>query len=173
MAKPTRMTRETRDDSGRDDGYVETVVRVNRCAKVMKGGRRFSFSALVVVGDGSGRVGFGFGKANDVPTAVEKGGKEARKAMLTVPMVGRTVPHRVLGTFGSGRIVILPAPAGTGVIAGATARAVFVAAGVQDILTKSLGTSNPVNQIKAVFDGLRQLRTRAQVEALRGVTIPE
>jgi len=173
MARPTRTTRDTREDAVRDDGFVETVVRVNRCAKVMKGGRRFSFSALVVVGDQAGRVGFGFGKANDVPTAVEKGGKEARKAMVEIPMVGRTLPHKVLGHFGSGRVVMLPAAPGTGVIAGATARAVFVAAGVQDVLTKSLGTSNPVNQIKAVFNGLRQLRTKGQVETLRGVTLPE
>lgn len=171
MSRPTRSTRDTREDSVKDDGFVESVVRVNRCAKVMKGGRRFSFSALVVVGDGAGRVGYGFGKANDVPTAVEKGGKEARKSMIEVAMVGRTLPHKVLGRFGSGRIILLPAPPGTGVIAGAVARAVFVAAGVQDVLTKSIGTSNPVNLLKATFAGIRQLRTKAQVEALRGVTV--
>lgn len=174
MARPSMSRgRETREESGRDDGYVETVVKVNRCAKVMKGGRRFSFSALVVVGDQAGRVGVGFGKANDVPTAVEKGGKEARKAMMEVPMVNRTIPHKVVGHFGAGRIILVPAPPGTGVIAGASARAVLVAAGVHDIFTKSLGTANPVNLIKATVAGLKQLKTRAQVESLRGVTIPE
>ncbi len=173
MARPTRSTRDTRDDKSREDGFIESVVRINRCAKVMKGGRRFSFSALVVVGDGAGRVGVGFGKANDVPTSVEKGGKEARKAMVGVPMVGRTLPHKVIGHFGAARVILIPAPAGTGVIAGAAARAVLVAAGVQDVLTKSLGTSNPVNLVKATMAGIALLRTRAQVEALRGVTLPE
>ena len=155
----------------RDDGFVENVVKINRCAKVMKGGRRFSFSALVVVGDGQGKVGVGFGKANDVPTSVEKGVKEARRNLLQVALEGRTVPHEVHGRFGAARVVILPAAPGTGVIAGATMRAVLVAAGVQDVLTKCLGTTNPVNLVKATMNGLEQLRTREQVESLRGVTI--
>ncbi len=166
-------SRETRDDSQRGDGLIETVVRINRSAKVMKGGRRFSFSALVVVGDGAGRVGVGFGKANDVPTSIEKGGKEARKAMVDFPMVGRTLPHQVIGHFGSARIVMLPASPGTGVIAGATARAVLVAAGIQDVLTKSLGSTNPVNLLRAVLDGISQLKIKSEVERLRGVTIPD
>ncbi|MAG57561.1 MAG: 30S ribosomal protein S5 [Planctomycetes bacterium] len=159
-------------DGSRDDGFVETVVKINRCAKVMKGGRRFSFSALVVVGDGNGKVGVGFGKANDVPTSVEKGVKEARKAMAPIALSGRTIPHEVNGRFGAARVVMLPAAPGTGVIAGATMRAVLVAAGVQDVLTKSLGTSNPINLVKATMEGLMRLRTKEQVEELRGVSIP-
>jgi small subunit ribosomal protein S5 len=169
----TRATRDTRDDAARGDGLLETVVRVNRSSKVVKGGRRFSFSALVVVGDGSGRVGVGFGKANDVPSAVEKGGKEARKAMVEVPMVGRTLPHRVQGHYGSAKVVMLPATPGTGVIAGATTRAILVAAGVQDVLTKSLGSTNPVNLLRATMDGISQLKTKAEVERLRGVSLGE
>ena len=156
----------------RDDGIVENVVKINRCAKVMKGGRRFSFSALVVCGDGAGKVGVGFGKANDVPTSVEKGVKEARRAMEPVSLVGRTIPHAVEARFGAARVVMLPAPPGTGVIAGATMRSVITAAGIQDILTKSLGTSNPINLVKATLKGLTMLRTKEQVEALRGVEIP-
>jgi small subunit ribosomal protein S5 len=163
--------RNTRGDAPRDDGHIETVVKINRCAKVMKGGRRFSFSALVVVGDGNGKVGFGFGKANDVPTSVEKGMKEARRSMTPVAMVGRTVPHEAKGRFGAARVIVLPAAPGTGVIAGASMRAVLVAAGIQDVLTKSLGSANPVNLVKATMDALGQMRTREQVEALRGVTI--
>lgn len=159
-------------EDARDDGLSETVVRINRCAKVMKGGRRFSFSALVVVGDGRGKVGFGFGKSNDVPTSVEKGVKEARKSMTPIPLVdARTLPHAVKGIFGASCVVMLPAPPGTGVIAGASVRAVLVAAGVKDVLTKSLGSTNPVNLVKATMEGLAQLRTREQVESLRGVTL--
>jgi len=158
---------------GPDDGFAETVVKINRCAKVMKGGRRFSFSALVVVGDGNGKVGVGFGKANDVPTSVEKGVKEARKNLIEVALVGRTLPHETRGRYGAARVVMLPASPGTGVIAGATMRAVLVAAGVQDVLTKCLGTTNPINLVKATMAGLQQLRTKEQVEELRGVTIAD
>jgi len=159
-------------EEAREDGLSETVVKINRCAKVMKGGRRFSFSALVVVGDGQGRVGVGFGKANDVPTSVEKGVKEARKSMAPVSLVdGRTLPHETMGVFGSARVTLLPAPPGTGVIAGASVRAVLVAAGIKDVLTKSLGSANPVNLVKATHEGLKGLRSREQVEALRGVSI--
>ncbi len=160
-------------DSGPRDDFAETVVKINRSAKVVKGGRRFSFSALVVVGDRKGHVGVGYGKANEVPQSVEKGVKEARKSLVTIPMKGSTIPHRVLGRFGAARVVMLPAPPGTGVIAGATVRAVVTAAGVGDILTKSLGSPNPVNLVKAAMDALGKLRTKAQVESLRGVTIPE
>lgn len=160
-------------DSGPRDDFAETVVKINRSAKVVKGGRRFSFSALVVVGDRKGKVGVGYGKANEVPLSVEKGVKEARKSLVTIPMKGSTIPHRVIGRFGASRVVMLPAPAGTGVIAGATVRAVVTAAGVGDIATKSLGSPNPVNLVKAAMDALSQLRTKPQVEALRGVTIPD
>jgi small subunit ribosomal protein S5 len=159
-------------DGPRDD-FAETVVKINRSAKVVKGGRRFSFSALVVVGDKKGKVGVGYGKANEVPLSVEKGVKEARKSLVTIPMKGSTIPHRVIGRFGASRVVMLPAPAGTGVIAGATVRAVVTAAGVGDIATKSIGSPNPVNLVKAAMNALGQLRTKPQVEALRGVTIPD
>lgn len=155
------------------DDLQETVVKINRSAKVVKGGRRFSFSALVVVGDRKGRVGVGFGKANEVPQSVEKGGKEARKSMIAISTKGSTIPHRVIGRFGASRVVMLPASPGTGVIAGATVRAVVSACGIGDILTKSLGSSNPVNLVKAAMDGLTRLRTREQLSALRGVTIAE
>jgi small subunit ribosomal protein S5 len=169
-----RNTRNTQGGShgGRDDGLAEVTVHINRNCKVVKGGKRFSFSALVVVGDRAGRAGVGFAKANDVPSAVDKANKEARKNMFTIPMVGTTIPHKVRGRFGAGHIVILPAPPGTGVIAGAVARAVLTSAGVGDVLTKSFGSGNPVNLIKATLDALHQLRTREQVEALRGVTLP-
>jgi len=169
-----RTTERSAREAARDAGFVENVVRINRCAKVMKGGRRFSFSALVVVGDGRGQVGVGYGKANDVPTAVEKGVKEARKNMTRISLVdGRTLPHETIGKFGAAKIVLLPAPPGTGVIAGASARAVLTAAGIQDVLTKSLGTSNPVNLVKATMSGLLGLRTKDQVAALRGVAIAD
>lgn len=158
-------------DSGPQDGLEETVVKINRCAKVMKGGRRFSFSALVVVGNKDGTVGVGFGKANDVPTSVEKGVKEARKKLQPISRVGKTIPHRVVGRFGAARVLLLPAPPGTGVIAGASVRSVVVAAGIQDIKTKVLGTTNPVNVVKATMQGLEQLRSRKAVAALRGVDL--
>lgn len=184
MSRPTfgAKTNMTRDRGGersareaaREAGFVENVVKINRCAKVMKGGRRFSFSALVVVGDGAGQVGVGYGKANDVPTAVEKGVKEARKNLTRISLVeGRTLPHGVIGKFGAAKVVLLPASPGTGVIAGASARAVLTAAGIQDVLTKSLGSPNPVNLVKATMLGLESLRTKEQVEALRGVAIAD
>lgn len=150
---------------------TETVVKINRCAAVVKGGRRFSFSALVTVGDQAGVVGFGFGKAKQVPNAVEKSVKDARKRLVRIPMVGTSVPHEVMGKFSSSRVVLIPAAPGTGVIAGSAVRAVLEAAGIRDILTKAYGSSNPVNLVKATFDGLAQLRTRRQTEKLRGVKI--
>jgi small subunit ribosomal protein S5 len=149
----------------------DRVVKINRCATVVKGGRRFSFSALVVVGDGNGVVGYGFGKAKEVPMAVEKAVKDAKKKLMRVPLFGRTVPHPVKGGYGSTRVFVAPAAPGTGVTAGPSVRAVLEVAGVHDILTKTYGSTNPVNVVRATMDGLLRLRTKQQVEALRGVTV--
>lgn len=149
----------------------DRVVKINRCATVVKGGRRFSFSALVVVGDGAGVVGYGFGKAKEVPMAVEKAVKDAKKKLMRVPLVGHTVPHVVKGWYGSTRVFISPAAPGTGVTAGPSVRAVLEVAGVHDILTKTYGSTNPVNVVRATMDGLLRLRTNSQVESLRGVTL--
>jgi small subunit ribosomal protein S5 len=149
----------------------ERVVQIRRCACVVKGGRRFSFSALVVVGDENGRVGWGYGKATEVPLAVEKAVKSANRSMVEVPVVDGTVPHEVVGRFGASKVLLLPASAGTGVIAGASVRAVVEAAGITDILTKSRGSSNPMNLVKATFDGLLKLRTRDMIARLRGVEV--
>ena len=151
----------------------ERVVHINRVAKVVKGGRRFSFSALVVVGDGNGRVGYGLGKANEVPEAIRKGTEKAKKSLITVPLKGTTVPHRVIGRAGSGSVMLRPASEGTGVIAGGTVRAVLEAAGVHNILSKSLGSKNPNNVVRATFAGLKSLRTAEQHAARRGVAVPE
>lgn len=151
--------------------FTETVVKINRVATVVKGGRRFSFSALVVVGNGSGRVGVGFGKANEVPVAVEKGVKDAQKSVNRVALAGGTIPHAVWGRYGSGVVLLKPAPPGTGVIAGASVRAVVEAAGIKNIFTKSIGSTNPLNLVKAAMEGLQALRTKEQVEALRGVKL--
>ena len=145
----------------------ERVVMVNRCSKVVKGGRRFSFSAVVIVGNRDGRVGYGFGKANEVPDAIRKGGEMARKSMVRVTMRDRTIPHVVMGEFAGGKVIIRPASPGTGVIAGGGMRAVLEIAGVRDVLGKSLGSSNPLNVVKATFDALSKLRSREVVEALR------
>lgn len=149
----------------------EHVVKIKRCAAVVKGGRRFSFAAMVVVGDAKGRVGWGYGKANEVPPSVEKARKEAMRSLMTVPMDGSTIPHRVTGEYGASRVVLVPASPGTGVIAGTAVRAVCEAAGIHDILTKSFGSNNPVTLVKATMDGLKQLRLRMEVERLRGVTL--
>jgi small subunit ribosomal protein S5 len=151
--------------------YEEAVVKVNRCAKVVKGGRRFSFSALVVVGDRHGSVGIGFGKAKEVPSAVDKAVKDAHKNIVQVRLKGPTIEHPVLGRFGAAKVRLIPAAPGTGIIAGATVRAVLELAGVRDILTKSLGSNNPVNLLKATLAGLRGVRTIQEAEALRGVSL--
>jgi small subunit ribosomal protein S5 len=149
----------------------DTVVKVYRTAKVVKGGRRFGFGALVVVGDRAGTVGIGYGRANEVPQAVEKGIKEAKKDLKKVPLLGRTLPHQVTGKFGSTRIALVPASPGTGVIAGSSARAVLEYAGVQDILTKVYGSTSAKNVVKATLDGLLRLHSKEEIESLRGVEV--
>lgn len=154
--------------------FIEKVVNINRVAKVVKGGRRFSFSALVVVGDGAGRVGSGKGKATEVPEAIRKAMESAKKNMIEIPLIdGRTIPHQIVGRFGAGQVLLKPASAGTGVIAGGPVRAVLEAAGLKDILTKCIGTANANNVVRATMDGLKCLKKADQVARMRGKTIDE
>ena len=170
------MAREDRRPARRqeeNDGFIKKLIQVNRVTKVVKGGRNMRFAALVVVGDGKGRVGVGSGKANEVPEAIEKAQAQAKRNLITVPMVGTSIPHEVYGKFGRGYVYMMPAAEGTGVIAGGPVRAVMEAAGVKDIRTQSHGTSNPINCVKATIAGLADLKTAEQLAAARGKTVEE
>jgi small subunit ribosomal protein S5 len=163
-----RGPRRDRNAQREEGGFKETVVTINRVSKVVKGGKRFSFSAIIVVGDGAGSVGFGLGKAKDVQAAIMKGNASARKAVIKFAMVGDTIPHEIVAKYRSGVVWMKPAAPGTGVIAGGGVRAVLEAAGIKNILTKSLGSSNPFNTVGATFEALKQLRTKEDIAKLRG-----
>lgn len=165
----SRNKRSNKPEEGLASDLLDRVVKIKRCAAVVKGGRRFSFAAMVVVGNGKGEVGWGYGKANEVPPSVQKAQKQASRSMIQVPLVDGSIPHQVWGQYGAAKVVLLPAGAGTGIIAGQAVRAVCEACGIHDILTKSYGTNNPVTLVKATINAMTKLRTREQVAALRGL----
>ena len=170
------MARENNRPSKRpeeNDGIIKKLIAVNRVTKVVKGGRNMRFSALVVVGDGNGKIGVAMGKANEVPEAIEKATQRAKKSMTLCSLVGTTIPHEVLGKFGRGSVLMMPAEEGTGVIAGGPVRAVMECVGIKNIRTKSYGTNNPINCVKAAVEGLKALRTAEQVAALRGISVED
>lgn len=169
MARENRPQRKQEEN----DGLIKKLIEINRVSKTVKGGRNMRFAALVVVGDGNGKVGYGTGKAKEVPEAIEKATQAAKKGMMPVPVVDTTIPHEVLGKFGKGAVLMMPAENGTGVIAGGPVRAVMEAAGIKNIRTKSHGTQNPGNCVKATIAGLKELKTVEQVAALRGKTVEE
>ncbi len=158
----------TKQQEQQKSDMIEKVLYINRCSKVVKGGRKFSFSALILVGDGNGQIGYGFAKANELTEAIRKGGENARKNLLRVPTEGTTIPHEVNVKWDGAQILLRPVPEGSGVIAGSKVRAVLEAAGIKDIMAKSLGCSNPINQVKATFKALEQLQTRDEIKQLRG-----
>ena len=172
--RPDRRSRRPRENNNReDDGMIKKLVEVRRVTKVVKGGRTMRFSALVVVGDGKGRVGVGVGKAAEVPQAIEKATQQAKRSMVTVALKDTTIPHEVIGTFGRGKVLLMPAETGTGVIAGGPARNVLEAVGIKDIRTKSYGSNNKINCVKATFNGLVSLRSAEHIAQLRGKTVEE
>ncbi len=169
MATGQHMGRQQQEESE----FVDKVIHINRCAKVVKGGRRFSFAAIVVVGDKKGQVGVGLGKAGEVPEAIKKAGKQAKKNLMKIPLEGSTIPHDIIGHFGASQVLLKPAPEGTGIIASSSVRAILEVAGVKNILTKSIRRDNPHNVVRATLEGLKELRNISDIAKARGKTVAE